>query len=108
MTVLDQTGAYRKLTLVCPDNVAERVVDILLESNVEMTGFTTFKADGHGHDFDSASVRERVRGRVARRVVVAILRADDVPAILEELQAQIKNPQLSYWTEPVLAYGHLS
>lgn len=108
MTALDQTAAYRKLTLVCPDTIAERVVDILLESNVEMAGFTTFKADGHGHDFTSASVRERVRGRVARRVVVAVLRAEDVSAVLEELQAQIKNPHLAFWTEPVLAYGHLS
>jgi hypothetical protein len=108
MTMMDETLAYRKLTLVCPAEVSERVVDILLESDVEMTGFTTFKADGHGHDFSSATVGERVRGRVARRVVVAVLKADDVPVLLGELQAQINNPHLAYWTEPVLAYGHLS
>lgn len=108
MTMIDQPVAYRKLTLVCPAEVAERVVDIILESDVDMTGFTTFKADGHGHDFASASVGERVRGRVARRVVVAVLKADDVPALLGDLQKQINNPHLAYWTEPVLAYGHLS
>jgi hypothetical protein len=108
MTVIDQPVAYRKLTLVCPADLAERVVDILLEADVEMTGFTTFKADGHGHDFASASIGERVRGRVARRVIVAVLKADDVAALLGDIQKQIDNPDLSYWTEPVLAYGHLS
>ncbi|HKJ74428.1 MAG TPA: DUF3240 family protein [Alphaproteobacteria bacterium] len=108
MTMTDTAITYQKLTLVCPEELAERLVDLLLDTKTRMTGFTTTKADGHGHDFTSASARERVRGRVARRAVVAVLPADDVPLLLDEIHAQIKNPHLAYWTEPVLAYGQLS
>jgi len=99
---------YRKLTLMCPDDLAERLIDILLDANVRLTGFTTLKGDGHGHDFASATVRERVRGRVARRLIIAVLPADDVAVLLEDIHEQVRNPQLAYWVEPVLAYGHLS
>ncbi len=99
---------FQKLTLSCPEELAERLIDILLETDVRMSGFTTEKADGHGHDFSSASVRERVRGRVARRLIVLILPAEDVAALLDDIRRQVKNPHLVYWIEPVLAYGHLS
>ena len=108
MTMLDANAEYQKLTLVCPDELAERIIDVMLEADVRMTGFTTVKADGHGHDFSSATVRERVRGRVARRVIVAILPAEDVAVLLNDIHQQIKNPHLAYWIEPVSAYGHLS
>ena len=108
MSMPDVNSDYQKLTLSCPDELAERLIDILLDTEIRMTGFTTVKVDGHGHDFASASVRERVRGRVARRLIVAVLPAEDVTALLSDIHQQIKNPHLFYWIEPVLAYGHLS
>ena len=70
---MDQSAC--KLTLVYPPAAEDHIVELLLNADPPLSGFTTWRAEGHGHDFGKASVRERVRGRVARGVLVLILPA---------------------------------
>lgn len=97
-----------KLVLVCPAELGDAMAETLLDHQPALPGFTTFTADGHGLTFETASMAERVRGRVERRVFWLVLKADDVPALIEWLSSRIRHPQLIHWTEPVLDFGHLS
>ncbi len=72
-----------------------------------VAGFTTFAAEGHGMSFESATVGERVRGRVQRSVVVTILPRADADRLVELVRLEIAVPHMSYWIEPVLACGRM-
>lgn len=97
--------SYVKLTLSCPSELGEQVVEALLEGEGPSSGFTTFAAGGHGRDFASASLREKVRGRVDTTVIVTVLPAADADALLADLRERFCTPHLVYWTEPVHAFG---
>jgi hypothetical protein len=97
-----------KLTLSCPRAVAEQVIEHLLESSLVSEGFTTIAGSGHGADFRTASLSERVRGRVDVTLVIAILPAADIPSLLEELGSKFRGAHIRYWTEPVHASGDLA
>ena len=97
-----------KLTLACPQPLAEQMVEFLLEGPWLEGGFTTLAGSGHGADFASASLREKVRGRVQVQLVIAVLPADQLSSLLAALRTQFKAPHIRYWTEPVQAFGDLS
>ncbi len=97
-----------KLTLACPQALAEQMVEFLLESPSLRDGFTTLAGSGHGADFATASLRERVRGRIQVTLVMTILPAGDIPALLAQLRAQFRAPHIRYWTEPVQSLGDLT
>lgn len=79
----------------------------MLASDPPIFGFTTWTAEGHGFGFGSASISERVRGRVKRSVIVAILQKDAVIVLLSNIIEKAAMPHLTYWTESVLAFGQL-
>lgn len=79
----------------------------MLASDPPIFGFTTWTAEGHGFGFGSASISERVRGRVKRSVIVAILQKDAVIVLLSNIIETAAMPHLTYWTESVLAFGQL-
>jgi hypothetical protein len=97
--------SHVKMTLSCPVGLGEQVVEALLESERLTSGFTTFPASGHGHDFTTASLREKVRGRVDTMLIVIVIPAADAHALLAELRERFPTPRLVYWTEPVHAFG---
>lgn len=97
-----------KLTLVYPPDAEDHIVDLLLNSDPPLTGFTTWRAEGHGHDFGKASVRERVRGRVARGLLVLILPRARVGQLLEEIRVRTAVLGLAFWIEPVETFGRLA
>jgi len=97
--------SHVKMTLSCPVGLAEQVVEALLESERLTGGFTTFPASGHGHDFTTASLREKVRGRVDTMLIVTVMPAADCHTLLAELRERFPTPHLVYWTEPVHAFG---
>lgn len=97
-----------KLTLACPQALAEQMAEFLLESAWLEGGFTTLGGSGHGADFAGASLREKVRGRVQVQLVIAVLPADQLSSLLAALRTQFKAPHIRYWTEPVQAFGDLS
>ena len=102
------TDTLCKLVFVCPKETADSIVEILLEVDFQLPAFTTFNAEGHGHNFDVASAHEQVRGRVDRRILWLVLPTSDKNRIVDEVAAQIKNPHDIYWVEPILEIGHLS
>ncbi len=100
--------SHVRLTLSCPQSLIEQVVEFLLEHETMIGGFTSLAAHGHGRDFASATLRERVRGRVQSTLLMAILPSENVAPLLQELRSQFHAPHLFYWTEPVLDFGDLS
>lgn len=94
-----------KLTLSCPTALGEQVAEYLLTSEWLQAGFTTFAGQGHGRDFSQASLREKVRGRVEVLAIVALVPAANIAPLLDALRARFRNPQMTYWTEPVSALG---
>lgn len=94
-----------KLTLSCPTALGEQVVEYLLTSEWLESGFTTIAAQGHGRDFAQASLREKVRGCVDNLNILAVLPAENLAPLLEALRARFRNPHMTYWTEPVHAFG---
>lgn len=97
-----------KLTLVYPTSGEDRLIELMLESDPPLTGFTTLAADGHGHDFADATIAERVRGRVKRGVLVAVMTRNRAERLLGEIQDKAAIPHLAYWIEPVTAFGRLA
>lgn len=100
--------ALIKLTLACPRPLAEQMAEFLLDTPGLEDGFTTLGGSGHGADFASASLREKVRGRVQVQLVIAVLPADHLSSLLAALRTKFKAPHIRYWTEPVQEFGDLS
>jgi hypothetical protein len=97
-----------KLTLVYPPASEDCIVELMLNAEPPLAGFTTWKADGHGHDFSGASVRERVRGRVMRGMLTAIVPRARVVALLEDIRTKAAIASLTYWVEPIEVFGCLA
>lgn len=96
-----------KLTLVYPASAEDQIIETLLESELPLSGFTTFAAEGHGLDFESASSKERVRGRVRRGVLVIVLPRERLGSVLAEVASAVPVPHLMHWVEPVESCGRL-
>lgn len=94
-----------KLTLVVPSDVGDRIVELLLGADPPVTGFTTWRANGHGESFTTASIGERVRGRVERSVFVAVMTRDRARSLIDEIASKAPIPHMVYWLEPVLEFG---
>ena len=101
-------GPHVKLTLVCPPQTGEQIVEFLIDSDSIVSGFTTVSANGHGEDFSTASVAERVRGHVSRTWITLVLEHDLVGKLLSQLRAKYPSPHIVYWTEPVIEFGDFS
>lgn len=80
----------------------------MLNLDPPLAGFTTLSAEGHGFGFANASTSERVRGRVKRAVLIAVMPRCNVDILLNRLAAEAPIPHLTYWIEPVDAFGHLA
>lgn len=70
-------------------------------------GFTTIAAEGHGFDFSKASTAERVRGRVARGMLMAVMPRKTADTVLAAIRNGLPVPHLAYWIEPVIEVGRL-
>ncbi|MFV0297389.1 MAG: DUF3240 family protein [Hyphomicrobiaceae bacterium] len=96
-----------KLTLVYPIAAEERLLEIAMAARHPIGGFTTWRVEGHGQDFSRASVAERVRGRVTRGMFVLVQTRALIDQLLADLEAQAPVEHLTYWVEPVLAFGRM-
>lgn len=102
------TAQRCKLTVAFPPDLEDDILECLFEMPQEVGGFSVVAAEGHGHGFDRASVRERVRGRVARRILYLVLESDAVPRVLERLRVTVHSREVAYWLEPVTEFGRLA
>lgn len=96
-----------KLTLVYPISAANDLIELIMSSKPAVGGFTTFKAEGHGFDFSRARISERVRGRVERGVLVAVMPRRNASLLLESVRKALPVPHMAYWIEPVIEVGRL-
>lgn len=96
-----------KLTLVYPPKSEDALINFLLDREPAIPGFTTWHGAGHGLGFDSASVGERVEGRVARRLLVVLMNEELAERLIEDIRSALPLPHLIYWTEPVNSAGRL-
>lgn len=103
---MDQSAC--KLTLIYPPASETHIIELLMNSDPPLSGFTTLQVEGHGHSFSKASMRERVRGRIARGMLVAVLARTRVAPLLEEIRLKAAIPDLVYWVEPIEAFGRLA
>ena len=97
-----------KLTLVYPPDAEDCIIELMLNAEPPLTGFTTWRAEGHGHDFSKASVQERVRGRVMRGILTLIIPRACLAPILEDIRTKAGIANLIYWVESVEAFGRLA
>ena len=79
----------------------------MLNFDPPVSGFTTWMAEGHGFGFGDASVSERVRGRVKRSVIVAVLDRVVAADLLDLIATKSAVAHLTYWTEPVDGFGQM-
>jgi hypothetical protein len=96
-----------RITIAMPESLEDEVVEALLQLHPAVSGFTTFDAEGHGQSFDKARTRERVRGRVGRKLLWAILPRTQVDRVIDHLKARISNAEAAWWIEPVERFGRL-
>lgn len=80
----------------------------MLRLDPPLAGFTTWTAEGHGFGFANASTSERVRGRVKRSVLIAVLARSDLDRLVSTIAEEAPIPHVTYWIEPVDAFGHLT
>lgn len=98
----------KRLTLVYPPDVEVDLIELLLALEPPLPGFTTLDATGHGADFAQASVREQVRGRVARCVLLMVVPHERVQALIAAIAQALPARHVSWWVEPVEAFGRLA
>ena len=79
----------------------------MLNFEPPLQGFTTWAAEGHGFGFEDATVRERVRGRVTRTVIVIVLDRNVAAEVLDLIERKGAVAHLAYWTEPVDGFGQM-
>ena len=94
------------LIVNCSPELEDALVDALLEIEA-VTGFTVFKAQGHGPG-GALSIAEQVAGRRNRIEVRIALAEEQVQNCLRGLASVLPNPDIMYWVVPVLASGRLS
>ena len=97
-----------RLTLVFPPVLEARIVELMLEQEPPLPGFTVLAAEGHGADFARASTREQVRGRVARRLLTLVLPRARAEARVAQLRIDLATTESAWWLEPVLAFGRFA
>jgi len=96
------------LTLSCPAEVEEELIDLLREHPEWVSGFTSLAAEGFGSGTKLHSAMEQVRGRSRRRLIQVVLDHSHVQALLEVLKAALPSDEVAYWTVPVNGFGRFA
>jgi hypothetical protein len=99
-------GALVRLNLVFPPALEDAVTEALM-ADPALPGFTLLHAEGHTGDFARASIREKVRGRVDRRVIWILIEPEQLDEALAHLRQRMASSDVRWWVEPVLASGRL-
>lgn len=99
--------SFKKLTLILPYAEADAVADTLMMLAF-VPGFTQYCTEGFSRDPLALSVAEQVAGRKRWMAMDLILAADDLAAVLQELQQAHGGMGLHYWVTPVEQSGRLN
>ncbi len=94
------------LTLVCPPEIEEKLLDTLLLTAGEEI-FTSTPTFSHGTAHGRMASDEQVMGR-SRSVMVQILATEEEMArLLETLRGSFSGTGLRYWVLPLAAEGEI-
>ncbi|MBK6585206.1 MAG: DUF3240 family protein [Gammaproteobacteria bacterium] len=96
-----------QLTLAFPVVLEEQLLGELRELDPDLPGFTILRAQGHGHGYAHASIREQVRGRTERGLMQLVMAADRAEALIAGLGVRLPVVEIAYWITPVLGFGRL-
>lgn len=96
------------LTLSCPAEVEEELIDLLREHPEWVSGFTSLAAEGFGSGTQLHSAMEQVRGRSRRRLLQVVLAHDNVAPLLDVLRTAIPSDEVAWWTVPVNGFGRFA
>lgn len=95
------------LVLNIAPRLEEDLVDLLLSLDA-VGGFTSYPVRGHGRTTThTMSLTEQVTGRRKRVQFELLLDEKAVPGLLEAL-AESVGRDVYWWTQPILASGHLN
>lgn len=96
------------LTLICHRSLEERLVDRLLEHPEWVRGFSLTRIEGGSQKEILPSMLEQLRGRSERIQIVTVMNIDDSRELITHLKQEEANPEIAYWTTPVIEFGRLA
>ena len=96
------------LTLSCPAEVEEELIDLLREHPEWVSGFTSLAAEGFGSGTKLHSAMEQVRGRSRRRLLQVVLDESHVQPLLDVLRPALPSSEVAWWTLPVTGFGRFA
>lgn len=94
------------LTLLCPPEIGEKLLDLLLMSS-STTVFTSTATAAHGLDHENLDQTEQVLGRAQAMQIQVIVAAAAKAALLEAIRRQFAGASLRYWVTPVIEAGEI-
>ena len=94
------------LNLVCPLQVEEKLLDVLLDTE-EADVFTTTHVDSHGARGTRLSTKEQVMGRSQATQVRVLLTQRSLTHLLERLRMEFAGAGIRYWASPVALEGEI-
>lgn len=95
------------LTLLCPPQIAEALLDLLLTWPQNLL-FTSTPMAAHGLTVDVLDQSEQVMGR-ARAIAITVLLSDaDKRTLLDTLHQQFAGSGLRYWLTAVTETGEIA
>lgn len=95
------------LTLLCPPEVEESLLDLLLLS-ANATVFTSTATAAHGLSHENLDQTEQVMGRARTTQVQVILAVADQSPLLLALRQQFAGTGVRYWLTPVIESGEIA
>ena len=95
------------LTLLCPPEIEEALLDLLLDRAGNEV-FTSTPTHGHGLAAERLSASEQVSGRSRAVQVQVLLTPAELQQVRGALAAAFAGSGLRYWVTPVLEQGEFS
>lgn len=92
------------LTLICPPEIQEKLLDILLQQAGNEV-FTSTPTASHGTSPGGLSPMEQVLGRAHAVQVQILVTGPELDRLLEQLRQRLTGTGLRYWTTPLLTEG---
>lgn len=96
------------MTISCPAEVEEELIDLLREHPEWVSGFTSLAAEGFGSGTALHSAMEQVRGRSRRRLLLVVLAQAHVQPLVEVLRASLPSDEVAWWSAPVTGFGRFA
>ena len=96
------------LTISCPAEVEEELIDLLREHPEWVSGFTSLAAEGFGSGTKLHSAMEQVRGRSRRRMLLVVLATEHVQPLVDALRSAIPSDEVAWWSMPVTGFGRFA